>query len=407
MQWGGESFWTDKGGSAFDLASYQSTTCRELGIEVLRDWSTGHDEYWGKIGHFAIGWKACDRVTGTLGNLMRANQARIGFGDEDLGQGSEFRMGQGDYVPLADVPDYVWVASKAHPDEAIQHFADIDIVDINGGSSLLQRGFEDPTSVSASVWKEYFDGFAAAGVGPEEGALPFRVWQIWEAMVTYLQAGDVLRFVAAAGILAHYVGDASQPLHCSYLHHGRPPMMKHGGREYPVRRESPEFKEFKKTREAKIHSLYEESMLEVDAPSVLAGVDARIEQLAPKAQGLDSGHAAAVRTVELMHRSQDRLAPEFIIDTDDPSLGPKARAAVLWDNETIREATLQSLAESVALLADLWTAAWEHGGGHVLPAQALREFSEDELQKVYRKEKGFIPSLSLNRMVETGRFEAP
>lgn len=407
MQWGGERFRTDTGRSAFALASYLSTTCRELRIEILRDWSTGHDEYWGKIGHFAIGWKACDRVTGTLGTLMKVNQARIGFGDGDLGRGAEFRMGQDAYVPLADVPDYVWVASKAHPNEAIQHFADIDIVDIKGGPSLLQRGFQDPASVSASVWKEYFDGFAAAGVGPEEGALPFRVWQIWEAMVAYLQAGDVLHFVAAAGILAHYIGDASQPLHCSYLHHGRPPMVKHDGRKYPVRRESPEFKEFKKTREAKIHGLYEESMLEVDAPSALSGVDARLAQLAPNAQGLDSGHAAAVRTIGLMHRSQDRLKPEFIIDADDPSLGPLARATALWDNETIKKATLQSLAESVALLADLWTAAWERGGGNGLPAHTMREFSEDELQAVYRKEKEFIPSLSLNRMVETSRFEAP
>ena len=31
-------------------------------------------------------------------------------------------------------------------------------------------------------------------------------------------------FVAAAGVMAHYVGDASQPLHSSYLHHGRLPM---------------------------------------------------------------------------------------------------------------------------------------------------------------------------------------
>src|SRR6185369_3161796 len=90
--------------------------------------------------------------------------------------------------------------------------------------------------VAASVWKEYFDGFAAKGVGPDEGALPFRVWQLWEAMVDYLGKEDVLRFVAAAGVLAHYVGDASQPLHCSYMHHGIPPMMKVDGRKYPIRK---------------------------------------------------------------------------------------------------------------------------------------------------------------------------
>ena len=34
--------------------------------------------------------------------------------------------------------------------------------------------------------------------------------------------GDTTRFLAGAGILAHYVGDACQPLHASYLHHGVP-----------------------------------------------------------------------------------------------------------------------------------------------------------------------------------------
>src|SRR5262249_40580416 len=150
------------------------------------------------------------------------------------------------YVPLADVPDYVWIFSS-RKSEPIQHFADIDIRDINGGPPLIERCVQNPKNVAASVWKAYFDGFAAEGVGPEEGVLPFRVWQIWEAMVRYLKAKDALRFVAAAGILAHYVGDASQPLHCSYLHHGVPPARKVHGRSYPFPRESDEFKAFKKT----------------------------------------------------------------------------------------------------------------------------------------------------------------
>jgi len=43
----------------------------------VREWSIGHDEYWGKIGHFAIGWKTCDVVTGNLGNLMNADRKTV------------------------------------------------------------------------------------------------------------------------------------------------------------------------------------------------------------------------------------------------------------------------------------------------------------------------------------------
>src|SRR5262249_54663370 len=160
---------------------------------IVHDWSTGHDEYWGKLGHFAVGWKACERLSGNLSTLMMKNQERVGFDDAHLSQGSAFHMGRDGFVPLADVPDYVWVNSRH--DEPIQHFADIDIVDIDGGPSLLDQGLADGDTVSASSWKAYFDGFAAKGVGPDEGALPLRVWQLWEAMKGFAKKKDVIRFV--------------------------------------------------------------------------------------------------------------------------------------------------------------------------------------------------------------------
>ena len=287
---------------------------------------------------------------------------------------SEFHMGRGEYVPLADVPDYAWLLPRG--DEGMQHFADVDIRDINGGMNMLQRCHDDPANISATVWKAYFDGFAAAGVGPEPGTLPFRVWQIWEAMVTYLRNGDVLRFVAAAGVLSHYVGDASQPLHCSYLHHGRPPMRTRNGRRYPVPHESPQFKEFKKTARAKIHAIYEQQMFEVDTPALLADVNTKLQEAAPAPPNITSGHQAATALIALMHGAHDRLSPTSIINADDPQLGPTARAERLWNNNTIRRATVASIAESVRLLATLWRTAWDQGNGNLLPPTAIRTFSE-------------------------------
>ncbi|HEV7746000.1 MAG TPA: hypothetical protein VGO56_13455 [Pyrinomonadaceae bacterium] len=277
MQWGGQRFKVEgEEAGAFALGSFLSTICRALDVEVVRNWSTGHDEYWGKLGHFAIGFKACDELSGNLKILMTKNQERIGFGDATLGEGSAFKMGAGAFIPLADVPDYAWIMSS-RDSEPIQHFADVDVRDIDGGPTMLDRCFDDPKNVSAQVWKKYFDGFAAAKVGPEEGVLPFRVWQIWEAMVAYLKENqDVIHFVAAAGVLAHYVGDASQPMHCSYLHHGIPPMKTVNGRKYPFPRSSPEFEAFKKTREAKIHGIYEETMLEIDTPAALIALNKRL-----------------------------------------------------------------------------------------------------------------------------------
>ncbi|HEY3254799.1 MAG TPA: hypothetical protein VGJ91_12655, partial [Polyangiaceae bacterium] len=405
MQWGGQRVKLDNGErSAFALASFLSTVCRKLEVEVVRDWSTGHDEYWGKIGHFAIGWKACDQVTGALGKLMKANQARIGFDDETVSQGEAFKVGRDGFVPLSDVPDYAWISSRKAT-EPVQHFADIDIHDIHGGPSLLQRCVDDPKNLSARVWKEYFDGFKAEGVGPEEGVLPFRVWQLWELMTSSLAAGDVKRFVAAGGVMAHYVGDASQPMHCSWLHHGLPPTRKLHGRNYPLPRSSPEFLEFKKTRAAKIHGIYEETMLELDdaAMTALVGIDTALGKWKPTGLKIKSGHDAAQQIIRVMHDAQARLSPREIIDADDPTLSDKERARALWQNKKIRMATIKSLADSTKLLADLWTSAWAVGGRKIASSKLLR-FGEKTLETLYR-DASFAPSLSLAAMAKSGKFE--
>ena len=404
MQWGGQRVALPGGArSSFALGSFLSTVCRALDVEIIRSWSTGHDEYWGKLGHFAIGWKACEQLSGTLDVLMRNNQKRIGFGDDKLGKGSEFRMGRNDFVPLADVPDYVWI--KSRPQEPVQHFADVDIHDIDGGPSMLEQCMQDPAKVSATVWKAYFDGFANAGVGPDEGCLPFRVWQLWEAMVNYVLQGDLLHYVAAAGVLAHYIGDASQPLHCSYKHHGKPPMKKVGHKYYPVPKDSDEFKAFKKTKAAKVHAIYEEGMLEVDTGKALEAINDAIA-VTPKPQiQVASGHDAAVATVHLMNDSQDRLSPSKIISIDDPAATVKERSALLWSHPTVRNATVASIVDSVNLLALLWTSAWEKGGGNNLSPGLLVELEEPAVANVCRHEPDFVPSLSLKAYAESGKYE--
>jgi hypothetical protein len=402
MQWGGQRIVLPGGVKAsYALATFLSSICRVLDVQVERNWSLGHEEFWGKIGHFTIGYKACDHLSGKLRTLMKNNQLRIGFDDGKLK--TTFTVDRDGFVPLADVPDYVW---GMRGQEAIQHFADVDIVDIDGNPSLLARCAADPDNIAASVWKAYFDGFAQHGVGPEEGALPFRVWQIYDKMVDYLKNSDLSHFVAAAGILAHYVGDASQPLHASFMHHGMPPMTKVNGRDYPFPRSSPEFEAFKKDPRYKIHGIYEETMLEVDPATVLSLVDKRIAaQTAPKLPVNATGHDAAKEVIRLMHDAQTRLSPLDIIQADDSSLTEKGRAGVLWDNLTIRKATVKSLADSVETLAAIWKAAWNAGGGSAIPSSKLVEFSEDELMDIYRKEPGFLRSLSLDDMVNSGQFE--
>jgi len=66
LQWGGQTLMDAAGESTFQfaLATCLSTICRELDVNVIRDWQVGHSEYWGKLGHYKIGAKACELVTG-------------------------------------------------------------------------------------------------------------------------------------------------------------------------------------------------------------------------------------------------------------------------------------------------------------------------------------------------------
>jgi hypothetical protein len=313
--------------TAFAMGTFISSVCRLLDVEIVRDYSLGHDEYWGKLGHTAIGFKACDLVTGNLKKLMTSNQELIGTNDTQLKQGGKYKIDKDDFVPLSDVPDYIWVSGSRKSTEPMQHFADIDIYDINGGQTLLDKCIADPSNIAAKVWLDFFKGFEDAGVGPDTGCLPFRVWQIYDAMVGYLKKKDVLHFVGAAGVLAHYVGDASQPLHCSYMHHGMPPMVKVNGRKYPIRKadkngKTPAWEKFSATKEYAIHGIYEEQMLEIDMTAMLLLINQSVKGKKPTAT-IKSGKDAAVEVIKLMKRSQKRLSPEKIIKADDPSLTPK------------------------------------------------------------------------------------
>lgn len=416
MLWGGQRIrWRDEADAehtaSYALATFVSTICRVLDVEIVRGYGVGHDEYWGKLAHFSIGYKACDLVgeldAPGLARLMKANQRNIGFDDATLSEGKAFRIGRGEFVPAVDVPDFRWTQ---RPHEDIQHFADIDIPDIDGGPPMLARCVADPRQIAASAWQAYFAGFADQGVGPDPGALPFRVWQLWDAMVDAVRAGNVLDFLVIAGVVGHYVGDGSQPLHCSWLHHGRPPTVEIDGRDYPVRHASDEYEAYSKSRAAKIHSIIDELVFEVEpevalarASEALRDVPALVETLGLN-QPITCGWEAAAAVVRLMAEAQRSLPPEDILAADHPDAGPTERARRLW--ACMGEQLPRLLALSTVLLTRLWHSAWVAGHGEQLPDEELTAFTEDAIQAVYSA-RDFLAALSLDQMVASGKFEPP
>ena len=382
VQWGGQVFST--GGvqqqSTYALATCLSTVCNKLNVDVIRDWNVGVTEYWGEVGHYAIGALACTvAFTGLpgLAKLMTSNIEQVGFAVQDLGNTEKVLKNKAHYafVPLADVADDVWRMTRASGtatgDDGNNHFADMDAPAQSGpfkNKTLLDL-CANPANVDPNIWLEFYQ--AVPGTNP--GALPFRVWQGYNLMVAALQAGDVMTFLCVAGCVAHYVGDACQPLHISRLHHNDPQHQTFTAR--------------------KVHSVYETEMLNGHAQDIVDGMVAQLTN-ASVSGSFTGGHGAAVRVVRLMTETVTvpGLSPKKICDAYNAEHTPAARVTRLWTD--FGDLTITRMAQGAICMADIWASAWKEGNGAAIPQSVLVAQDPTVLSNTYRT-AAFFPSMSL------------
>jgi hypothetical protein len=370
LQWGGHNF-VDAGGKQamrFALATCLSTICRELDLDIVRDWNIGHSEYWGKLGHYKIGAKACELLSSAkLKKLLLGNQNAIAFDDQAIAGGQLKKIDPAGFVPLADVPDLVWRASR-RKDEG-NHFADMDEP---GKGEFENRTLLDlcrnQANVEIELWNRFYDSLS---IGFKRGALPFRVWQIYNDMVRFVSEGKVPEFVCAAGVLAHYVGDTCQPLHISRLHHGRP--------GHP--------------EEVNVHSVYETTMLDRFAIDLVAGVNQKLggKKARPRVKG---GKASAVAVIKLMKNTVRKLPPIDVITAFNGASG-RDRVPHMW--AVLGGRTTSCLAEGCLALATLWESAWKEGRGNRIKNSQLGTVDRATLKKLY----------NTNAFLEAFRLEDP
>ena len=371
MQWGGHA-WVDGGRAQrvgrFALAAALSPICRELNVTLLRDWNASLPEYWGPVGHYTIGFFACEGLQGPLGRLMKANQTVVSYPLDSISSRTKINAkGADGLVPLADVPDRLWAHGKTLRGSADKpnHFADMDQPDPKKGNKTLLQLCEDPLNVNPDFWLEYYADVGDSG----RGLLPFRVWQFFDEMVDAVKKRDATRYVCAAGILAHYVGDACQPLHLSHLHDGQPQ-----GPGQPA-------------RGAGVHTAFEETMLRQNAPALLAALQQTFKTGGGVAIAAPaSGHQAAVATVRLMQRTFKAIQPMAIIDAF-------AAGDDLWD--AFGTKTVGVMADGVRTLRAIWRGAWKTADGDQrIAASRLVEAPHADLIKLYMRNT-WMPSKTL------------
>ena len=384
LHWGEHEFLSDRKEEKhnYALASCLSTVCRVLNLDLVRGFNIDLGYTWGKTGHFKVAARACELVKEPkLARLMMANRENIGYTDDDLlDENVVAGKFTHDFVPLADVADIIWRSTR-HAHES-NHFADIDErhPQVFDNKSLLELCLADPdTNLDIDTWIAFdtqmdaidpifkTDKNGRKTLRPRDGALPFRVWQMYKLLVEAAADQDVVEFVALAGTMAHYVGDACQPLHVSFLHHGRD------------------------SSEAGVHSDYETTMIDRKRVELFKGIN-KIKKRVVQADLLSAApKEAAQRVITLMNETVKRLPPLTVVDVWAGESG-RGKYDRMWD--ALGAKTIKNIAQGCYTLAVLWESAWRAGNGTAIAQGKLRAIDPADLQKRYNN-KAFAPSYKL------------
>jgi hypothetical protein len=188
-------------------------------------------------------------------------------------------------------------------------------------------------------------------------------------MVKAVEDGDRERFVCAAGVLAHYVGDACQPLHISYKHDGDPDRPVEKMQVYNRTKKKWEWKENQPLGSG-VHSAYEDDMVNYHVGEIDTGIDKGITG-GDLLSDIKDAHDAAVLIVGLIRKTFHIIKPDEIIEVFAPFQGdppkkfngavPRAVADALW--AAFGDKTIMVMAEGCRYLAHLWDSAWRSGKG--------------------------------------------
>jgi hypothetical protein len=422
MEWGGQQFGAGGTSRSFAVATSLSTVCRELGVMLVTDQPRGMQGYWGRVGHYSIAAFAVGLVgEPKLKALLTNNLDLLSFDLTALRDGDavDKRIGAlaatDEFVPLADVPDEVWKKrpppakhgrvggrdTQAAPTGSIgpehpNHYADIDEPDPDG-RTWRSRCLADDTKISVPAWLDFYhaaaDRYAAAGRDDlarqyrnplRQGLLPFRVWQLFETMVAAARAGNMADFLTAAGVCAHYVGDASQPLHGSVLADGDPHQP--SGRTDPHTGKPVNFGDG-------AHSPFETAMVNRHSGDLITKITAKL----PVVHGLplcDNGHAAARATLQEMDDVATILPPHTILASYEAHGAAPHVATVdgMWAD--LGDATADVMARGATTLAMIWESAWRTGGGAGADESALGLVDQLMVRARYT-DPTFAPSCTL------------
>lgn len=146
---------------------------------------------WGAIGHQIVAYVGANSAT----------------------QGQAFWQSNLDPIrKLTTVPDRVWKTSSTYSGEAPTHWFQADSYYAPADYDQI---IQFPSTYAAAVNK-YSEALVL-----ENGTAPWRIRQFYQMAVQYFKNGDMKSALAFVGVMSHYIGDLSQPLHTSENYDGQ------------------------------------------------------------------------------------------------------------------------------------------------------------------------------------------
>jgi len=267
---------------------------------------------WGETGHKIINASAAQLMESPAAAFFQANAANLQL--------------------LATTPDLQWKKTATYKDEAPMHFFQWD----NYSTSSMGQ------SLDQYVYSQVVSGLGASYVNTN-GSSVWRVDQLYVMMVNALKSGDNVKALQMAGVLGHYVGDLSQPMHDTADYDGQ-----------SIGRRG-------------IHMYFETTLVGTEDPSSLT--TEVVNAGGPIRQTLDSTYANSPET-------SDQLVRTIVMQEGIEAYGQLSNvlsdfSASSQDDAALKQFFGPRMGAGAANLSKIWDAAVVESGVQSFPAASI------------------------------------
>jgi len=332
------------------LATFVSTICKALGVELVTRQNIGYRPIWGAQNHERIATIVVELFDGLDGKLR---EFLLGSGDKQEERAKALQQ-------LAVLPDK-WRGKRNWDVEGPNHYADIDKV--VAGKRLAD------IPLAPEKWKEFYDAWEhEAGDTIRYGALPFRIGQVFDCLVDYLRKPNYKWAYAAAGALIHYIADACNPAHVTVWTRGAP--------------------DWKSSQHDRFHGIWDNEA-QIDGSQVKKVFDSK-----KVLQSITDGQTASERALTLMKQTLTTVDVGKLVVSDNPPASYRNCRELIASPDG-RKKIAGLVAHACELLFSLWSGAWREGDGDHLNSSKIAGLEAGKLYDEVLGEPEFLPSISL------------